>query len=143
MKAARSMSGQVGRAALARGARDQHASGAPAADVESLPRECATLLCCARNSELSDGMRAGETIDGEQWTNALDTSFHLIKELEPFVGGRREVSLHAMPAQGRTYLVAHARQHGLTHRRGAHRPLNPPEAEAAAGASLATADVCS
>ena len=88
-------------------------------------------------------MRAGETIDGEQWTNALDTSFHLIKELEPFVGGRREVSLHAMPAQGRTYLVAHALQHGLTHRRGAHRPLNPPEAEAAARASLATVDVCS
>ena len=92
------MSGQVERAALARGARDQHASGAPAADVESPPRECAALLCCARYSELPDGMRAGETIDGEQWTNALDTSFHLIKELEPFVGGRREVSLHSMPA---------------------------------------------
>ena len=112
--------------------------------MSSLHLESAPPSRAAREyRELPDGMRAGETVDGEQWTNALDTSFHLIKELEPFVGGRREVSLHAMPAQGRTCLVAHAQQHGLTHRRGAHRPLNPSEAEAATGRSLATADVCS
>ena len=108
--------------------------------LESAPPSCAVRVTASCRTACAD---AGETIDGEQWTNALDTSFHVIKELEPFVGGRREVSLHAMPAQGRTCLVAHALQHGLTHRRGAHRPLNPPEAEAAAGASLATADVCS
>ena len=141
MKAARSMSGQVERAALARvGAISMlqarrlrvsslHLESAPPSCAVRAPASCRTACAQARRSTASSGRM--------RWTRRSISSK---RSSRSSAAGARSVSLHAMPAQGRTCLVARALQHGLT-------PLRrQPAAKSTRSrggnrAALATADV--